>query len=232
MNELPNPYRYEKGVRLFISEDQTHVPESSKDFIERMKIADDICWLDIQRAENELPVFDDCKKDRRDLRAALEGIASGGKMLIVTAKAGFESWSSFESHALRKCKAAKKLYLIAKDERSNRRLQGAEDSLYERAVEGVDEPLVNHLGQIVGYKKKYSDKLLEVQLKALDPDKYSDKKDKLDKGLVINVEMGLREKKIDLAEVEVVDTVEFKGIPRSFSEDSLKKDLDSDSENL
>ena len=229
MNELPNPYRYEKGVRVYLSGEQP-IPESSYEFIDRMKSAEDVSWLDLNRAEDELPVFDECKKDRRCIRSALEGIAVGGKMLIVTSKAGFDSWSTFESLALRKCKAVKKLYLLAKEERKNRRLHGAEEALYERAVEGVDEPMVNHLGQIVGYKKKYSDKLLEVQLKALDPDKYSDKKDKTDKGLVINVEMGLRKKEIDKADYVEVKDIQFTGLSPSLRENNIKNKLDSTSE--
>ena len=84
------------------------------------------------------------------------------------------------------------------------------------------------MGQIVGYKKKYSDKLLEVQLKALDPDKYTDKNKFDNKGLVINVEMGLREK-IKTADI-VVEDVEFTGL-----ENIRKKsnnNLDSSSKNL
>ena len=229
MNELPNPYRYEKGVRVYLSGEQP-IPETSYEFIDRMKSAEDVSWLDLNRAEDELPVFDECKKDRRCIRSALEGIAVGGKMLIVTSKAGFDSWSTFESLALRKCKAVKKLYLLAKEERKNRRLHGAEEALYERAVEGVDEPMVNHLGQIVGYKKKYSDKLLEVQLKALDPDKYSDKKDKTDKGLVINVEMGLRKKEIDKADYVEVKDIQFTGLSPNLRENNIKNKLDSTSE--
>ena len=229
MNELPNPYRYEKGVRVYLSGEQP-IPESSYEIIDRMKSAEDVSWLDLNRAEDELPVFDECKKDRRCIRSALEGIAVGGKMLIVTSKAGFDSWSTFESLALRKCKAVKKLYLLAKEERKNRRLHGAEEALYERAVEGVDEPMVNHLGQIVGYKKKYSDKLLEVQLKALDPDKYSDKKDKTDKGLVINVEMGLRKKEIDKADYVEVKDIQFTGLSPNLRENNIKNKLDSTSE--
>lgn len=231
MNELPNPYRYEKGVRVYLSGDNP-VQESSVEFIDRMKTAEDVSWLDLKRAEKELPVFDECLKDRRCIRSALEGIAVGGKMLVVTSKAGFENWSSFESLALRKCKAIKKLYLIAKDERKNRRLHGAEEALYERAVEGVDEPMVNHLGQIVGYKKKYSDKLLEVQLKALDPDTYSDKKDKIDKGLVINVEMGLRKKNIDNATDIKIENIEFTGLAPTLRENKDQNILDSDSEEV
>jgi hypothetical protein len=229
MKELPNPYRYEKGVRVYLSGEEP-IPESSYEFINRMKSAEDVSWLDLNRAEDELPVFDECKKDRRCIRSALEGIAVGGKMLVVTAKAGFDNWSVFESLALRKCKAVKKLYQLAKEERSSRRLHGAEEALYERAVEGVDEPMVNHLGQIVGYKKKYSDRLLEVQLKALDPDKYSDKKDKTDKGLVINVEMGLRKKELDKADFVQVNDVQFTGLASSLRENNSENKLDSASE--
>ena len=213
MKELPNPYRYEKGVRVYLSGEEP-IPESSYEFINRMKSAEDVSWLDLNRAEDELPVFDECKKDRRCIRSALEGIAVGGKMLVVTAKAGFDNWSVFESLALRKCKAVKKLYQLAKEERSSRRLHGAEEALYERAVEGVDEPMVNHLGQIVGYKKKYSDRLLEVQLKALDPDKYKDNSKVDQKGLVINVDMNLRKE-----EPKEKNVVEFTGLEVLNNED-------------
>ena len=204
MNELDFiPYKYKDGIR-YIYIDDKWVSEDTSVFLSRMKEAQDISWQDIERAEEELPVFDDCLKDRRNLRAALEGIAAGGKMLTVTAKAGFLSWNEFETYALRKCKAAKQLYILAKDERHFRKLNAAEEALHERAVEGVDEPMVNHLGQIVGYKKKYSDRLLEVQLKALDPDKYNDKKQHEIKGLVVNVDMGLRDNINDKNEKDII----------------------------
>ena len=188
------PYKYVDGIR-YVCIDNKWIAEDDTVFATRMKEATDINWLDIERAENLLPVFDDCLKDRRNIRSALEGIAAGGKMLTVTSKAGFPTWNDFEVHALRKCKAIRELYHLAKNERAFRKLNAAEEALHERAVEGVDEPIVNHLGQIVGYKKKYSDRLLEVQLKALDPDTYSDKKDVTVKGLVLNVDMGLRSDK-------------------------------------
>jgi len=186
------PYKYINDVRHTLIDDEWQ-PETEESFLLRMKDAESIEWNDLARAEKELPVFDDCIKDRRDIRAALEGIAAGGKMLVVTAKAGFPTWIDFNTHALRRCKAVKELYLKAKEERYNRRLHEAEEALYDGGVEGVDEPIINHLGQIVGYKKRYSDRLLEVQLKALDPEKYSDKKDVNVKGLVIQANMGLRD---------------------------------------
>lgn len=219
MNELPNPYTYKNNVRCLLdASTDSWIEETTSEFLMRMKEAQDICWLDLERAENELPVFDDCKKDRRDFRAALEGIAAGGKMLVVTSKAGFESWNHFENHALRKCQAARKLYNIAKEERRLRRLHGAEEALHERAVEGVDEPIVNHLGQVVGYKKKYSDRLLEVQLKALDPDTYSDKNKQSGNGIVINVEMGLRD---GMKTADVIEEAQFSGL--SSIRESLKR---------
>ncbi|QDP63525.1 MAG: hypothetical protein GOVbin4551_17 [Prokaryotic dsDNA virus sp.] len=224
MNELDYiPYKYKNGIRYIFIDDEW-VSEDTSVFLTRMKEAEDVNWLDIERAEQELPVFDDCLKDRRNLRAALEGIAAGGKMLLVTSKAGFLSWNEFESNALQKCKVAKKLYLLAKDERHLRKLNAAEDALHERAVEGVDEPMVNHLGQIVGYKKKYSDRLLEVQLKALDPDKYSDKKDVNVKGLVLNVDMGLRSDK------EIKNEKVFNGF-QTVDIEELTTEEESNSEN-
>lgn len=43
-----------------------------------------------------------------------------------------------------------------------------------RATDGVDEPIY-HLGQLVGFKRKYSDVLLIFRLKALAPDRYNDR---------------------------------------------------------
>ena len=219
MNELDYiPYKYKNGIR-YVYIDNDWIAEDETVFLTRMKEATDISWQDIERAEKQLPVFDDCLKDRRNIRSALEGIAAGGKMLIVTSKAGFPSWNDFESHALRKCKAVRELYLQAKQERHFRKLNSAEEALHERAVEGVDEPIVNHLGQVVGYKKKYSDRLLEVQLKALDPDKYSDKKDVNVKGLIVNVDMGLRDNKPENNNEEVFNGFEAIDIEELTSEE-------------
>ena len=214
MKKLDTIYRYENGIRHIKRDDGEFTPEDNIEFIDRMKDAVDIQWTDLNRAEQVLPVFDECIKDRRNFRAALEGIAAGGKMLVVTSKAGFLTWNEFESHALRKCKASRELYNLAKQERQYRRLNQAEEALHERAVEGVDEPMVNHLGQIVGYKKKYSDRLLEVQLKALDPDKYKDNSKVDQKGLVINVDMNLRKD-----ESKEKNVVEFTGLEVLDNED-------------
>lgn len=225
MKKIDINYRYVNGIRHIARTDGEYTPEDQVEFLDRMKAGEDIHWSDLNRAEQDLPVFDECVKDRRDFRSALEGIATGGKMLQVTSKAGFLTWGEFEQHALSKCKAARELYKLAKHERQHRRLMAAEEALHERAVDGVDEPMVNHLGQIVGYKKKYSDRLLEVQLKALDPDKYRDNKQNDTKGLVINVDMNLRESD----EEKTKDVVEFSGLQVIEDElDTKDKDTDQD----
>ena len=49
-----------------------------------------------------------------------------------------------------------------------------EAELKRRAVEGVDEPIYQQ-GQLVGYKKVYSDSLLKTKLAAAMPEKYGNK---------------------------------------------------------
>lgn len=51
-----------------------------------------------------------------------------------------------------------------------------EYAAYQRGVEGVDEP-VYYQGQLVDTQKKYSDKILELLLKAEMPDKFIERKE-------------------------------------------------------
>ena len=212
MNSLEAPvYKYEGINRVILrSGDDNYSEETLLEFLIRMKEHKDIQWIDLDRAELEIPVFDNCKKDRRDLRAALEGIAAGGRMLIVTAKSGFASWGHFEACALGRSKTIKAFYLLAKEERKLRRLDDAEHALQVRSVDGVDEPIINHLGAVVGYKKKYSDRLLELNLKSLAPEVYSDRNTMDTHGLVVNVQMGLRDPEPQEAK-EIVE-VDFAGL--------------------
>lgn len=50
----------------------------------------------------------------------------------------------------------------------------AEAEVRRRAVEGFDEP-VFYQGKVVGYVRKYSDRMLELYIKALKPEKYREK---------------------------------------------------------
>jgi len=66
------------------------------------------------------------------------------------------------------------------------KLRLAEDELQRRSIEGTEEPVYQGC-KLVGYKKKYSDSLLTLLLKAEDPDKYSDKQQVDVKGAVLHV---------------------------------------------
>jgi hypothetical protein len=87
----------------------------------------------------------------------------------------------------------KTLFNLALVQRDKDRLARAEEALVERAVEGVDDPVYTQTGVLAGYRKKHSDRLLEVHLKALDPERYSEKHQHELKGVVLNVSMGLRD---------------------------------------
>lgn len=190
--EAPVNFRYDKGIRLLLDDDGTYSPEDQIEFMARMKKGEDVLWTDLERAEQVLPAFREAKTAGKDIREALEGIACGGGMKEVVKSAGFPYWQDFDTRALRRAKCIKQLYLAAKREREFNRLMDAEDALHDRAVVGVQEPIINHLGKIVGYKTKYSDSLLALQLKALNPDKYADRRPEGLQGVVVNVEMGLR----------------------------------------
>ena len=47
-----------------------------------------------------------------------------------------------------------------------------EEAAIARGVEGVDEPIFNKHGELIGHKKKYSDVLLGKLLAAADPERY------------------------------------------------------------
>eukprot|EP00919_Chromeraceae_sp_WS-2016_P030065 GHVR01071384.1.p1 GENE.GHVR01071384.1~~GHVR01071384.1.p1 ORF type:complete len:237 (+),score=35.76 GHVR01071384.1:954-1664(+) len=50
------------------------------------------------------------------------------------------------------------------------------DAAHERAVDGVDDPIYSPSGKFLGSRKLYSDRLLELLLKADDPDRFREKK--------------------------------------------------------
>jgi len=210
--EAPLNVTYSGPNRIIHLPDGGSRQEDDNEFLLRMKEANDILWNDLERANLLVPAFGEARLNRKNLLEALEGIASGGRMKEVILSAGFAYWNDFANH-IRRAPCLKRFYDMAKDERETRRLADAEDALHERAVEGVDEPMVNHLGKIVGYKKKYSDSLLALQLKSLNPDKYSDKSRNDDTGLVvsINMDMGERQEK-PAGEIREEPSVGYSGL--------------------
>jgi hypothetical protein len=208
MKELASNIYYLDGLRQVPDKTGSHRPESDDEFIDRMKEASDVVWSDLERADKLLPAFDEARRANKNIREALEGIAAGGKYKEVIYAAGFAYWKEFDLATMHRAPCLKEFYDLAKRERFQRRLAEAEDALHERSVEGIDEP---HLGKIVGKKKKYSDSLLALQLKALDPDKYGDRKQDPNQGLVVHVNMAGFRSGMPQAEVELEQP--YQGLP-------------------
>lgn len=68
------------------------------------------------------------------------------------------------------------------------------DAAHERAVEGVEEDVFSPAGKMVGTKRVYSDRLLELLLKADNPEKFSERKQVAVVGTVINLTTGFDRK--------------------------------------
>jgi hypothetical protein len=75
---------------------------------------------------------------------------------------------------------------------NTRRVQQARDELHRRAVDGVDKPVFQQ-GRQVGVIREYSDKLLETELKALDPATFGPPETATGSGVrvTINLDMGV-----------------------------------------
>jgi hypothetical protein len=61
-----------------------------------------------------------------------------------------------------------------------------EEEARRRALEGVERPIYQQ-GNLVGYERVYSDRMLEILLKAHDPQKYRDNQPADPGGVVINL---------------------------------------------
>ena len=67
------------------------------------------------------------------------------------------------------------------------------EEMERRAVEGVKEPIYSASGKFCGHKIKYSDTLLALMVKADHPDRFSDRVKVENSGVVLNVNLGLRQ---------------------------------------
>jgi hypothetical protein len=81
------------------------------------------------------------------------------------------------------------------------------DEAHKRAVDGVSEPVYSPSGKYLGDKIRYSDSLLQMFLKADHPDKFADRQKIETTGVVLHMQMGLREtvrdKPLEQGDIEV-----------------------------
>lgn len=186
-------YMYDNtGTRLVHKGQGQWIPESTDEFIARFD-SGDACIDDLMRVAAEHPLPITYREKGMDFLACMTGILEGVSYRHVFSDHGFSSWDGFRRLTEFANPGMKTLFNMALKQRDKNRLARAEEALHERAVEGIDDPVYTQTGVLAGHRKKHSDRLLEVHLKALDPERYSDKHQHEFKGVVLNVNMGLRD---------------------------------------
>jgi hypothetical protein len=113
------------------------------------------------------------------------------------------SWNDFNHGYLTGNKKAKVLQFACGELCRSARKLHLEEEAYRRAVDGVDEPVYSASGKLAGYRKRYSDILLTLLLRAYNPDRFGEKSQG-GGGMVLNVNLGLRTP--DKPAIEVVAT--------------------------
>lgn len=145
--------------------------------------------VDLEAAPEALEVI---RSDDEELAERCKGflqvILEGGKHKDALAKHDFV-WNMIVNLRHR-YKGFNELYPVCKEIGEEYRKVVRADAAHERAVDGVDEPLYSNNGTFLGNKKVYSDRLLELLLKADNPDKFSDRKKVDIQGTCINIVTG------------------------------------------
>lgn len=181
------------GVRTIYRGGGAWNPETDSEFIDRFKTGHKADMCDLKRACQLHPLLVEYTSQGKDYETAIEGICLGVPYREIFKNTGFGSWATFRSMTEFMCPGLKALFDLSLVLREDHRLEEAEEALRHRAIKGVQEPIYTPTGKLAGHRTKFSDKLLEVHLKALAPDKYSDKHQHDVKGLVLSVSMGLRD---------------------------------------
>jgi hypothetical protein len=106
------------------------------------------------------------QRTRNAQRILLEEYAKTGHIERSCQKAGVSSvshrrWTNYYKGYKRRFERARQLAIEGRFEKA----------CDDRAVDGIDEPVFQG-GELVGYKRRYSDALLMFRLRALAPDKY------------------------------------------------------------
>jgi len=161
----------------------------------------------IANLEISNPVLAQIKDDalRARLQNFLQVLLEGGKHKHALADNDF-TWNHIQN-LRHKYPGLHELWVQCRDIGDEYRQVLRSDAAHERAVEGVEEPVFSPSGKCLGSRRVYSDRLLELLLKADNPEKFSDKKQVDVRGTVINLTTGfnrdeLRSEIIDAEAVE------------------------------
>ena len=129
--------------------------------------------------------------DKDKIVRVLQNIIVGARHREAFGDVGW-TWSHF-SHYRQRFPGIQKTYLESRRLGEEFRVLCREDEAHRRAVDGVEEEVWAPNGKLCGTRIRYSDTLLAMFLKADNPDKFTERHEVKSTGVVLNMQMGLRE---------------------------------------
>lgn len=200
---------YDKGgIRSIYRGGNAWTPEDDQEFLNRIFAAEDVDVQDARRVAAIHPVVAPFTKLGKDYAMVIEGMCEGVSYKELFKNAGYLNWGAFRTLTYFACDGLKKIFEQAERLRHENKLMEAEEALKTRAITGVEEKVYTQSGKLAGTRTKYSDKLLEVMLKAENPEKYSEKHQHEVRGMVVSVNLGLRDPEDPPEEEEIEDLAE------------------------
>jgi len=150
----------------------------------------------IANLEISNPVLAQVENDqlRERLQNFLQTLLEGGKHRVAMANNDF-TWNHIQN-LRHKYNGLHELWAQCRDIGDEYRQVLRSDAAHERAVDGVEEAVFSPSGKCLGSRRVYSDRLLELLLKADDPDKFSDKRQVDVRGTVINLTTGFNREEL------------------------------------
>lgn len=148
------------------------------------------------------------EEKRGPMVAFLSSLLQGDLHRRAMDEAGYKNWNSLAT-LFSKTKGLKDLYIQCKEIGEEYRRILRLDAAHLRAVEGADEPIYSASGKFLGNRKVYSDRLLELLLKADNPDHFRDKPLLTSDGTVLNITLGFDRKALKEEQKQEATDAEF-----------------------
>lgn len=146
------------------------------------------------------------EKLRARVKTFLTVLLEGGIHRKAMAEGDFH-WNHV-NNLFHRTEGLKDLYIMCRDIGEDYRKIVRIDAAHERAVEGVLDPIYSPAGKFLGNRTLYSDRLLELLLKADNPIRFSKQLQVESEGTVIKISMGIDRdafrKEAEEAEFEVL----------------------------
>jgi hypothetical protein len=200
------------GTMRLLGKDVGHVPKKSKQDLAMEKAKEYLPPPEIVHLDGSNEVLAQIEDEKLKVRVTsfLSVLLGGGLHKEAMLKNDF-NWNMVQNLRHRYA-GLHELWTICRDLGEEYRVVLRTDEGHRRAVEGVEEPIYAPSGKYLGSKTLYSDKLLEMLMKADSPEKFRERKEVAVTGTVLNIQVGfdrdeLRKEQAaaDVVEQEIVD---------------------------